>query len=102
MEDIELVIKIPEEMYQKIKETSMIISGRRSGKIFGSILFNAILTGTPLPKNHGVLKDVTNLMRGLYTDMQTVEETFTSSEVYKMIDEECSTIIDPYKKESDS
>lgn len=32
MADIELVIKIPEETYQKIKETSMVISGRRKGK----------------------------------------------------------------------
>jgi hypothetical protein len=49
MADIELVIKIPEEMYKKIKETSRIISGRRSGKRFDYILFNAVNNGTPLP-----------------------------------------------------
>lgn len=54
---------------------------------------------TPLPKGHGVLKDVTNLMRGLYTDIQTTEETFTSSDVYKMIDEECPTIIEESEEE---
>lgn len=52
----------------------------------------------PLPKEHGVLKDVTNLMRGLYTDMQTIEETFTSSDVYNMIDKECPTIIEADKE----
>lgn len=57
MADIELVIKIPEDMYQKIKETSMVISGRRSGKRFDYILFNAVNTGTLLPKRHGRLID---------------------------------------------
>ena len=33
MADVELVIKLPEEVYQKIKETSMFISGKRSGKM---------------------------------------------------------------------
>lgn len=55
MADIELVIKIPEEMYQKIKETNMIIGGRRSGKRFDYILFNAVNNGIPLSKGHGRL-----------------------------------------------
>lgn len=54
---MQIVIDIPEEMYQKIKETSRIISGRRSGRSFDYILFNAINTGTPLPKGHGDLID---------------------------------------------
>ena len=54
---MQIVIDIPEEMYQKIKETSRIISGRRSGRSFDYILFNAINTGTPLPKGHGRLID---------------------------------------------
>lgn len=57
MADIELIIKIPEEMYQKIKETNMVIGGRRSGERFDYILFNAVNTGTPLPKGHGRLID---------------------------------------------
>ena len=55
MADIELVIKIPEEMYQKIKETSRFISGRRSGRSFDYILFNAVNNGIPLPKGHADL-----------------------------------------------
>ena len=54
---MQIVIDIPEEMYQKIKETSRFISGRRSGKRFDYILFNAVNTGTPLPKGHGRLID---------------------------------------------
>lgn len=54
---MKIVIDIPDQMYQKIKETNMVISGRRSGKTFDYILFNAINTGTPLPKGHGRLID---------------------------------------------
>lgn len=55
---MKLIIDIPEEMYQKIKETNMVISGRRSGRTFDYILFNAVNIGTPLPKGHGRLGDL--------------------------------------------
>lgn len=61
MAEIEIVIKIPEETYQKIKETNMVISGRRNGIRLDYILFSAVNTGTPLPKGHGNLKDMGNL-----------------------------------------
>lgn len=66
MADIELIIKIPEEMHQKIKETSRFISGRRSGKRFDYILFNAVNNGTPLPKGHGRLIDAEKLESRMY------------------------------------
>lgn len=100
MKDIELVIKISEKAYNDIMSIQH-ISGLRSGKTFLAEILKPIMTGIPLPKGHGVLKDVTNLMRGLYTDMQTTEETFTSSEVYRMIDEECPTVVEADKKESE-
>lgn len=98
MKDVELVIKIPERIYKQIMTTQSYIFGFSSEKSLSAETLKAIMTGTPLPKGHGVLKDVTNLMRGLYTDTQTTEETFTSSEVYKMIDEECPTIIEADKE----
>lgn len=84
---VEVVLKIPEEVYE--------------GLVYLDVfqVRNLIQKGTLLPKGHGILKDVTNLMRGLYTDIQTIEETFTSSDVYKMIDEECPTIIEADKAE---
>ena len=54
---MQIVIDIPEEIYKKIKETNMVISGRRNGKLISSILFNAVDDGTPLPKGHGRLID---------------------------------------------
>lgn len=50
MADIELVIKIPEEIYQHYKKTW---SKRR-----GSIPESCIAFGTPLPKGHGRLGDL--------------------------------------------
>lgn len=85
---MKIVIDIPENRYKNM------ISHQELPYDLSKI----IRKGTILPKGHGVLKDVTNLMRGLYTDIQTTEETFTSSDVYKMIDEECPTIIDTDKE----
>lgn len=49
MADVELVIKIPEEIY---------IYLRNGGNIGASLLIeNAIKNGTPLPKGHGDLID---------------------------------------------
>lgn len=56
MADIELVIKIPEELYEAYK-------GRPSmlGDAGMDMIAQAIANGTPLPKNHGRLKDVDEL-----------------------------------------
>lgn len=45
MADIEVVIKIPEETYQKIKEVNMILGKGRSSNRIDSILFDAVSTG---------------------------------------------------------
>lgn len=94
IDNIELVIKIPEEAYKLLKNEGVDWLGAEH-------ILNAVANGTPLPKGHGELKDVTNLMRGLYTDMKTIEETFMSSDVYKMINEECPTIIEADNAESE-
>lgn len=58
MGDIEVVIKIPEETYQKIKEVNMILGRGRSSKRLDCILFDTVNTGTLLPEGHGRLKDI--------------------------------------------
>ena len=89
---MKIVIDISEDMYKKCQTSEY------AKKSIYFDLVDVIRNGTPFPKGHGVLKDVTNLMRGLYTDIQArAEETFTSSDVYKMIDEECPTIIEADK-----
>lgn len=53
MADVELVIKIPEEIYQHYKK---IWQKRR-----GSIPESCIAFGTPLPKGHGRLVDISKI-----------------------------------------
>ena len=50
MADIDLVIKIPEEMYEALRKAYVITSGIRSGKTFMSDIYNAVANGTPLDK----------------------------------------------------
>lgn len=96
MDEIEVVIRLPKEVYEKIQQIDRIISGRRNGKTIEFALWNGVKNGTVLPKGHGVLKDVTNLMRGLFEEMLTDSKgkiIYTLSDVYRMIDEECPTLI---------
>lgn len=72
MADMELVIKIPEEMYQAIKGSSMYISGRRNGKTIDYTLFKAVKNGTPLEKHdEEVIKETVESIWGKppYTEM---------------------------------
>ena len=58
---MQIVIDIPDEMYKEIKETFKVLSGSRRSERFDYILFNAVNTGTPLPKGHGRLIDVNEI-----------------------------------------
>lgn len=53
---MEIVIKIPKQMYLNAK----------AGMLCGSdSLVNAIKNGTPLPKGHGALKDADEVMKAM-------------------------------------
>lgn len=54
MADIELVIKIPEHLYKLLKEFP---SDSNEGNI-ENVLTKAVEHGTPLPKRHGDLVDI--------------------------------------------
>ena len=77
MADIELVIKIPEEIYQHYKK---VWQKRR-----GSIPESCIAFGTPLPKGHGDLIDVSEYFKKEFGDAR------------KFLDE-ATTIIEADKK----
>ena len=57
MADIELVIKIPEDMHKNALNDFLCGS---------ETLVNAIKNGTPLPKGHGRLFDEKDIVRGEY------------------------------------
>lgn len=60
MADIELVIKIPEEEYKCVQITGCI--GNKT------CISNAIYNGTPLPKGHGKLIDVSEYFKKEFGD----------------------------------
>lgn len=57
MKDVELVIKIPERIYNTIMSTQSYIFGFSSEKSLSAETLKAIRTGTPLQKWHGRLID---------------------------------------------
>ena len=59
---MQIVIDIPEELYDWIEHTGA-LSYEDCGYIGG-----AILDGTPLPKGHGRLIDVSEYYKGSYND----------------------------------
>lgn len=58
MKDVELVIKIPERIYNTIMSTQSYIFGFSSEKSLSAEILKAIRTGIPLSKGHGILVDV--------------------------------------------
>lgn len=85
---MQIVIDIHEKDYQSM------LNGYIS---YG--LLDAIKNGIPLPKGHGDLIDISHLMRGLYEEMQVGESNYSTSEIYKMLEEETSIIIKADKEQ---
>lgn len=66
MSDIELVIKIPERIHYGI-EKGITVNGSKASQI----LIDAVKNGTPLPKGHGDLVDISyfkHYLRDTYID----------------------------------
>ena len=80
---MKIVVDIPDEEYERY--ALAITFG------MGNTAIKRILNGTPLPE--GEIVDIRPLMRGLYEEMCMGEVTYTTSEVYKMLEEECQVII---------
>lgn len=91
---MQIVIDIPEEDYKKIN------SEEKRIELSCNIAYE-IANGIPLPKGHGELADIRPLMRGLYEEMCVGELTYTTSEVYKMLENEAPIIIEADNGESD-
>ena len=69
MKEVELIIKIPEELYDDIKEHGL--CGYCSDREIAS---EAIRNGTPLPKGHGRLIDADVLADGFEDNYEFCEE----------------------------
>ncbi len=63
MADVELVIKIPEEMYKWVNDANKFFND------YGmSDFIDLVKNGLPLPKGHGRLIDVSEYFRSYYHD----------------------------------
>lgn len=62
---MQIMIDIPEVSYESLREADMILSLQRSGKTFISVIYSAVANGTPLPKEHGRLSDMDELVKNI-------------------------------------
>ena len=97
---MQIVIDIPKDRYDEIHSLKFVMYGLQSeeNKQLFYRLINAVQDGTVLPEPHGELVDIRPLMRGLYEEMCVGELTYTTSEVFKMIEDETSTILEATKE----
>ena len=90
MSDIELVIKIPKELYEAYEGRPPML-----GDAGMDMIAQSISNGTPLPKGHGdlvdrseVIKSLFNYHKGKKTLGQCIEDVQTIIEVDKEYEEE--------------
>ncbi len=88
MADIELVIKIPEEDYERCK---------KKFQMRLNVIAIAIAKGTPLPKGHGKLIDVKDLKK----DLVYMSDFSDAKGVWEEDIDDAETIIDADKTESE-
>ena len=83
MTDIELVIKIPEEIRLALINNIQLSIDQQS--ICDSYIKQAIINGIPLPKGHGDLKDQKELAKSLY-DYQWIDQQTYIEVTNRLID----------------
>lgn len=59
---MQVVIDIDDEVYERLKNSEVLVSGLRSGKHFLSKVCMAVANGDIIPKGHGDLIDSSNLL----------------------------------------
>lgn len=85
MEDIELVVKIPKEIYNHTQEYE--IGGFNQEN--DTKLFIAIKNGTPLPKGHGKMIDAVEYSIGIPTGLESLKfnkKQETRNRILELID----------------
>lgn len=88
MADIELVIKIPENVYKNIQSLDWKNIGRWSSEEL-----KAIHNGTPLPKGHGRLIDADAFSGDMFCDADLTNQHTCYDSIRKLLDD-AQTIIE--------
>ena len=63
---MQLVIEISDDIYKALKDSEVVLNGFRSGKTFFRKVRYAIANGTPLPKGHGRLIDISEYEKNYF------------------------------------
>ena len=59
---MQVVIDIDDEIYERLRNSEVLVSGLRSGKHFLSKVFMAVADGVELPKGHGRIADIDKVL----------------------------------------
>ena len=94
METVEVVIRIPKEVYEKIQQIDRIILGRQNGKTIEFALWNGVKNGTVLPKGHGRLIDADALEYKLSANERDLYVKYT-------LEDDAPTVIEADKEVQD-
>jgi hypothetical protein len=101
---ISLVIKIPEDYYEALRKTDLIISGIRSEETLMSVIYGAVAKGTPLSKGHGRLIDADALIKKMEEREEKLKDDrsmWETASVETALDMFAPTIIEADKAESE-
>ena len=101
MTDIELVIKIPEELYYIVQDKLDFNGDLDKQKVKALML--AIDNGVPLPKGHGTLKDTDAICEDIISALGIHDESYlleAEKAIYKRI-KNATAIIEADKAESE-
>ena len=99
MADIELVIKIPDHLYKLLKDfpSDIFPSDSNEGTI-ENVLMKAVENGTPIPKRHGRLGDLDNILTS-ERPKGIADDVWKESHIYKLLSN-AQTIIEADKADS--
>lgn len=81
MSDVELVIKIPEESYEFAKECKAKGSSKHNWNLAHDHIVLMVANGTPLPKEHGVLKDADKIKASMFAYMMDKDKSHEAKSV---------------------
>ena len=98
MSEVELVIKIPEEMYKWVNDANKIFNDYGT-----SDFIDLVKNGTPLTKGHGRLKDTDAICKDIISALGIRDENYlleAEEAIYKRI-KNAPTIIEADKAESE-
>lgn len=88
MSDVELVIKIPEEIYKWVNDVNKFFDD------YGiSDFIDLVEKGTPLPKGHGPLKDSNEIIKAIEYEHNRNDRPFRMSQKY-VIEHNVPTIVE--------